>query len=139
MSFDAGQRLWKTQFGADVPRPEEVTLAASSPMFNGDFVLSSAAVVNDTVVVGAGDGFLYALNAASGAVRWKLRTEGRIRSSPAIADGTVYVGSFDGSVYAADLASGRLIWRYDTKGRSLDPKAFGFDRRAVLSSPAVAE
>ena len=112
---------------------------AHSPNFNGDFLLSSAAVLSDTVVVGGGDGQVYAFNAKSGSVRWKVHTEGRVRSSPAISDGVVYAGSFDGSLYAIDFNSGKVIWRYDTKGRSLNPARFPFDRQAILSSPAVAD
>jgi outer membrane protein assembly factor BamB len=136
---DTGHLLWKTQFGPYTPTPYELKPGGHTPTFNGDFILSSAAVVNDTVVVGGGDGQVHALSARSGKPRWTVRTEGRIRSSPAISDGVVYVGSFDGSLYAIDFTSGKVIWRYDTKGRLLDPARFDWDRRAILSSPAVAD
>ena len=50
----------------------------------------------------------------------------------------VYVGSMDGTLYALELASGRLVWRYDTEGHTLASAKFGFDRRTIQSSPAVA-
>lgn len=126
-----GKVLWRTQTGDDIPLDWGYE--------NGDVWVSSPAVVDGTVLVGSGDGHLYALDAASGKGKWRVETGGRIRSSPAVADGTVYVGSLDGSVYAADLATGALKWRFDTEGRGLSSARFGFDRKSIQSSPAVAD
>jgi eukaryotic-like serine/threonine-protein kinase len=139
VKFEDGTLLWKTRFGPDVPRAYEHETGEHLATYDGDFLLSSAAVFNDTVVVGGGDGFVYALNAQSGRLRWKFRTAGRVRSSPAVSQGIVYVGSYDGSLYAIAFDSGKLIWRYDTKGRSLNSADFGFDRRSILSSPSVSD
>lgn len=106
---------------------------------SGDIYVSSPVVIDGTVVVGGGDGYVYAVGARNGQVRWRFATQGRVRSSPAVAQGTVFVGSMDGSLYALDLRSGRLRWRYDTEGRSLRSEAYGFDRKSVQSSPAVAD
>lgn len=133
-----GKLLWRTQFGSDLPRSYDDT-SKQSITYNGEFLVSSAAVLGDTAVVGAGDGFLYALDSKSGRIRWKFRTGGRIRSSPAVSDGIVYVASYDGSVYAIQFKSGKQLWRYDTKGRTLNSRDVGFDRRSILSSPAVAD
>jgi outer membrane protein assembly factor BamB len=134
-----GTLLWKTQFGPDAPRAYEHETGEHPATFNADYILSSAAVLNDTVVAGGGDGLVYAFNTKSGSLRWKFRTNGRVRSSPAISSSVVYAGSYDGSLYAIDFSSGKLIWRYDTKGRSLNSADFGFDRRSILSSPAVSD
>jgi eukaryotic-like serine/threonine-protein kinase len=133
-----GRLLWKVQFGPDASRAYEHETGEHPATYDGDFILSSAAVLNDTVVVGGGDGLVYAFNTKSGSPRWKFRTGGRVRSSPAINNGVVYVGSYDGSLYAIDFNSGKLVWRYDTKGRSLNSADFGYDRRSILSSPAVS-
>jgi eukaryotic-like serine/threonine-protein kinase len=134
-----GRLLWKAQFGADVPRAYELETSEHSATHDIDYFLSSAVVLGDMVVVGGGDGVVYALDAKSGRQRWRFRTEGRVRSSPAISQGVVYAASFDGSLYAIDLNTGSLKWRYDTKGRSLDAADFGFDRKSILSSPAVID
>lgn len=139
VKFEDGTLLWKTRFGPDAARAYEHETGEHPVTYDGDFLLSSAAVFNDTVVVGGGDGLVYALNAQSGHPRWKFRTEGRVRSSPAISLGVVYVGSYDGSLYAIAFDSGKLLWRYDTKGRSLNSADFGFDRRSILSSPSVSD
>ena len=64
----------------------------------GDWV--SSPVVSDGVVyVGSVDGFVYALDAESGALRWRYETDSWV-SSPVIFDGVVYVRAGDGFVYA---------------------------------------
>ncbi len=105
---------------------------------SGDYYLSSPTYVNGLLVFGAGDGGVYAVDARTGSIRWRVQTEGRIRGTPAIAEGRVFVGSFDGWLYALDLASGAIRWRYATEGASLQSGNFGFDRRSIQSSPAVA-
>jgi outer membrane protein assembly factor BamB len=139
VSFAAGRLLWKARFGPDMQRADQLAVGPRPATFDGDFILSSAAVLNDTVVVGGGDGLVYAFNAKTGRLHWKFRTDGRVRSSPAISNGVVFVGSYDGSLYAIDFESGRLIWRFDTKGRSINSANYGFDRRAILASPAVSD
>jgi hypothetical protein len=139
VTFHDGKLAWKAQFGPDAPRAYENEIGEHSATFDGDFLLSSACVLNDTVVVGGGDGLVYAFNVRSGSARWTFRTGGRVRSSPAISNGVVYVGSYDGSLYAIDFKSGKLIWRYDTKGRSLSSADVGYDRRSILSSPAISD
>jgi outer membrane protein assembly factor BamB len=63
-------------------------------------VQSSPAVAGDTVYVGSEDGYLYAVDAASGEKLWQFATGDKITSSPTVADGTVYIGSHDGKMYA---------------------------------------
>ena len=61
---------------------------------------SSPAVVDGVVYVGSDDDHVYALDAASGQLRWRYQTGNDMDSSPAVVDGVVYVGSEDGYVYA---------------------------------------
>jgi outer membrane protein assembly factor BamB len=79
-------------------------------------VLSSPAVADGTLYIGSNDRFLYALDAASGALKWKFETAGRITSSPAVSGGLVYFGSFDSNFYAVDTATGKLKWKFKTAG-----------------------
>ena len=105
---------------------------------SGDFYISSPVVSGGTVYIGAGDGYLYALRAADGSARWRAKTGGRIRSTPAIADGVAYVGSYDGKLYAFDANTGARRWAFATLGAGLNSASFGYDRRSIQSSPAVA-
>ena len=79
-----------------------------------DVFLSSPAIANGIVYVGSGDQHVYALDAATGALRWSFATGDVVHASPAIADGVVYVGSWDRNVYALDAATGRERWKYTT-------------------------
>jgi outer membrane protein assembly factor BamB len=72
----------------------------------------SPAVSNGVVYIGATGGYLYALNALSGAELWKVKTDaalktvdpvrfdGGVVSSPVVVDGVVYFGGLDGKLYA---------------------------------------
>ena len=51
-------------------------------------VRSSPAVTRDRVYIGSSDGHLYALDRATGAVRWKYDAGGSVLSSPAVAQRT---------------------------------------------------
>ena len=65
---------------------------------------------------GSSDHNFYALDEATGALRWKFATGGRVTSSPAVAAGRVYIGSYDSNFYALDAASGALRWKFATRG-----------------------
>ena len=59
--------------------------------------------VDRTVYVGTEDdqNYLYAVDGATGARKWRVKTGGWLYSSPAVgANGMVYVGSADGLLYA---------------------------------------
>lgn len=66
----------------------------------GKAVLSSPAVVDNTVYIGSWDNSVYALNAADGTEQWTYETGDDVFSSPAAIDDTVYIGNEDGTVYA---------------------------------------
>ena len=57
-----------------------------------------------TVYVGSVDGKVYALDAATGHVRWAYASGGSVLSGPVVADGMVYFGSDDQNVYALEAA-----------------------------------
>jgi eukaryotic-like serine/threonine-protein kinase len=106
---------------------------------SGDYYVSSPVSADGVVVFGSGDGKVYALASRTGREIWHAQTQGRVRTSPAVSGGAVYVGSMDGRVYAFDLHTGRELWRYETEGVALQSADFGFDRRTIQSSPAVAD
>ncbi len=58
---------------------------------------------------------LHAVDAASGAERWKYTMVGdSVDASPAVSGGLVYVGGQDGFLYALDAASGAERWKQKT-------------------------
>jgi polyvinyl alcohol dehydrogenase (cytochrome) len=48
---------------------------------------------NGVVFAGSLDGHMYALDAATGQIRWQLRGEGASNAGPAIVNGIVYWGN----------------------------------------------
>jgi outer membrane protein assembly factor BamB len=87
-------------------------------------IKSTAAVVDDTVMVTAWDGNLQAVALTTGEPRFQIQTQDRSMSSPAAWDGIVAFGSHDKSLTLAEAATGRVTSRYFTKG-------------AISSSPVV--
>lgn len=102
-----------------------------------DFYLSSPAIDANTVYVGSGDGNIYALDAASGALRWKFRTGNVVHASPAIANGMVYIGSWDSYFYALDAASGQERWRFKTGEDHEIANQVGIQSSALIADGVV--
>jgi outer membrane protein assembly factor BamB len=98
-----------------------------------DIFLSSPVVAQGAVYFGSGDGNLYALDAATGELKWKFKTGDVIHASPAYADGVLFVGSWDSYFYAVDAATGKEKWRFHGGEDRLIHNQVGFQ-----SSPAIA-
>jgi len=98
-----------------------------------DFWMSSPAVANGMVYFGSGDSYVYALDAATGAVRHKFPTGDVVHASPAIAGGNLVIGSWDSFVYALDATSFKFKWSFQG---GLDPQTG--NQQGFQSSPAVA-
>jgi len=103
-----------------------------------DDYIGSPVLIGTLVIFGAGDGNVYALDTATGKVKWTAPTGERIRATPAVANGAVFIGTAGGKVYRFTLASGHREWVYATQGASFASGEFGYDRRTVQSSAAVA-
>jgi outer membrane protein assembly factor BamB len=74
---------------------------------------SSPAIVNGTVYVGSMDSNLYAIDLATGKVRWQYQTSGSVEeSSPCVRNGMVYVGDLGGVFHAVDAATGKVRWTF---------------------------
>ena len=126
---DDGSVAWRYRTGAPVP----LTWGHES----GELYDSSPVVADGLVLVGAADGRVHALRAATGAPRWTYDAGSRVYSSPAVANGTVVVGAQDGWVHAIALGDGTRRWRFASAGTGFRSADFGFDRTTVQSSPAI--
>lgn len=114
----SGQLKWKLQTEGE-RRFTAKHIHGSLPLAESDpdpfdFYLSSPTVWNGAVYFGSGDGHVYALDAASGAIRWKHATGDVVHASPAVANGVVYIGSWDSYFYALDATTGEEKWRFKT-------------------------
>lgn len=84
----------------------------------GNSASSSSHVVANGVVYSASCHTVYALNAATGALKWFYDTDDGIVGSPAVANGMVYVGSAD-KMQALDALTGARKWAYTSGGNPI--------------------
>ena len=92
---------------------------------------TSPLLVDDSLYVGDWRGDVYALDAKTGAVRWRYHVHGAVKGGIAYAGGRVFFGAYDAHVYALNARTGRLVW----KARSQDRLG---GRGNFYSTPAVA-
>ena len=67
---------------------------------------------NTMMFAGSADGNLYALDPATGVLKWKYLTGGGISGAPTASNGTVFFISGDSYLYALDAASGAFKWKF---------------------------
>jgi polyvinyl alcohol dehydrogenase (cytochrome) len=134
----------------------------------GDAVTASPAVVDGVVYVGSWDGYFYAIDAASGQLKWKIQLDcqsavvplpqvcggsgpgpdpnrfqtpgGIVTASAAVVDDRVYFGG-GRTLYSVAAEDGRIIWKHVICG---NPEEQGCtsdrnDPLQILSSPAVSD
>jgi outer membrane protein assembly factor BamB len=102
-----------------------------------DVFMSSPAVANGVVYIGSGDQHVYALDAATGHLRWSFATGDVVHASPAVANGAVIIGSFDRNVYSLDAQTGRERWRYTTGNDTVIYNQIGIASSAAVVNGAV--
>jgi outer membrane protein assembly factor BamB len=88
---------------------------------------------------GSGSGHLYALDLASGGLKWKFKTDGVVHSSPALAYGMVYFGSWDTYLYALDARTGQQKWKFKTENvhdsmRGIQPSPLVYDGKVYFGA-----
>lgn len=69
------------------------------------------AVSGGTVYATTTFGELVALDAASGAVKWRQKFEAAVHGAPTVSGGKVYVSSANSVAYAVTTDTGRIAWR----------------------------
>lgn len=122
-----GQLIWKRDLGPRQAYP-----------WRFDYFYSSPTLFDNKLIIGGDDGFLYLLNQGDGKQVWKFKTGGIIRGSAAVANNLALVGDMNGTFYAIDINTGKEKWNFKTAGDTLNNEQFGFDRKAILSSPVIS-
>lgn len=92
----------------------------------------SAVKLGDYVFVGSVGGYVYALEAASGRLMWRLRGGGMFKSSLCAYENRLYLGNTDNLLRCIDAASGRRIWQINT-GNDLDSSPCVVDDRLYIA------
>lgn len=106
-----------------------VRLADGQPAWRTDDAasVSDVVVAGPSLLVGAIDGSLRALDATNGSVKWRFDADGWVTGAPLVAGDTIYTPSMGGSIYALTL-DGQQRWRF-----RLDT-----DKAEFRSSPVLA-
>jgi len=121
LDSETGSLIWK--YKSDYP----IFDTAQS----GYFIHPSPVIVNDTVYIGLGDGYMHAIKLHTGEPVWTLQTEAIIKSTPAYYSGVLFFGNgqnrgpYDPYFYAVNASNGEIIWKYNKGGTR------------VVSSPSV--
>ena len=101
-------------------------------------VRASPVVAGDLVIVGSGDGRVYAVDRATGDVRWRVEAGGAVNGSAAVQGGIAYVATLRGTLLALDLRDGRTRWR--ARFGPDAPLAWGRESGDfIVSSPVLHE
>lgn len=140
LNADTGAQLWS--FTVDQVGPCAVYSL-------GCTLNSSAAVQDGKLYFGAGNAYVYSLDASTGSLLWKTQigdpNQGyAVYTSPAVYNGLVYVGvasQYDepcvpGQVLALDAGTGSPVWTFNTLDQSTCPGG-NCVGAAVWSSPAL--
>lgn len=122
-----GKLLWTFHMGKKIAYPWRFDYYYSSPLLTGQ-----------QLVIGGDDGYLYKLNQKDGKPVWKFKANGLIRSTPVLFQHTLLFGTTEATFYAVDNRNGTPVWEYKITGDSIRDENYGYDKRAITSSPVVA-
>ncbi len=117
-----------------VEPPYRVRWAVNFVRFGFDFRIYpgiQVIVAGGKAFVGAKNGYLFALDAQTGDVRWRYRAGWPIMQAAGYAAGRVFFGCMDGCVYALDARTGKELWRFCSGRR------YGFSAAVLLAEGKV--
>ncbi|HOX37567.1 MAG TPA: PQQ-binding-like beta-propeller repeat protein [Candidatus Brocadiia bacterium] len=100
-----------THAPASPPKPAWPADTNALVKVNLDFANHVVAAGGMVYYGSSADNKVYALDAASGAVKWTFYADGPIRMAPALSGGRLYFGSDDGYAYCLNAATGAQNWK----------------------------
>lgn len=103
-------------------------------------IISSPIISEGVAFFGALDSTVYAINIATGTLKWKLKTNGEIRSTLAPAGNNLYLAGGNGVLSCIDKQSGKPVWRvlFDNTAVFIGERRYDF-ADYYHSSPLVHE
>lgn len=123
---NTGKLNWKFDMGKKIEYP-----------WRFDYFYSSPTLYESDLLIGSDDGYVYRLNQQTGKLIWKFQTKGLVRSTPAVYKNTVLFGDTEATFYSIDAKSGKKLWDFKVIGDSIDDYKYGYDKRAITSSPNI--
>ena len=124
-----GRERWRYDLG-DRATPRTLPHPSAG---DWDWQAPQPLVAAGAVYVGAGDGGFHAVDAASGARRWRYAAKAKIRTGAALDGERVVFGSADHFVYALARADGHEAWRFDSKAE-IDGAPLVHDGRVFIGN-----
>ena len=100
-NLESGKMLWENQLSANVGGFKETKSRASGLAFD-----------NNTLFATTGFGGVFAMNAQTGAPKWRKVMESPIRIAPTVTPNMLLVQTVDNRLYALDKTNGQEIWRF---------------------------
>jgi len=123
----SGNLKWKLKLGDKLPY-----------LWRFDYYFSSPTLMDDKIIIGSDDGNLYVVEQNNGDIVWKFKGKGLIRSTASVYRDAVLFGDTEGNFYSLDSKTGQQKWSYKINGEPLKLDTLGFDRKAILSAPVIA-
>lgn len=106
-----GKEVWRYDLGdAQTPR-----ILPHSVVYEYDHSAPTPIIAEGTILVGSGDSRFHAVDAGSGARRWRVAVKGKVRSAALVVGPNVIFGDWFGDLYAVDRATGKEAWRKELK------------------------
>jgi len=115
VNTSSGARLWEVTF--EPPASGGGFGFGCAPASTAVAIYGTPVVEDELVYVSGYNGKVYAINSASGALRWVYPREGNLEpivGGQVVAHGKVYFGCSDGKVYALDAVTGDKQWEFKT-------------------------
>ena len=109
------EELGKLPVQPYMPEPDFEKVGAKLIKADTASIFTGVAVNGDMLYYGNSVGWLHAMNAKTGKVKWSQRFANSIYSTPIYADGIVVVGGADCTVRAFKASNGRELWSIPTK------------------------
>lgn len=109
VNAENGRRVWQSDLSPDKPF-SLMTLFSKGPSarLSGGLVHDSG-----TLYFGSENGELFALDAETGDVDWRVAVPGEVISAPALGEGYLVAHLANGMVIALDAANGEERWRHE--------------------------
>jgi outer membrane protein assembly factor BamB len=108
----------------DFSNPVIYTVTGENGSTKQYVVNADYAHAKSVVFIGASNNKFYALDAATGALRWSYTGGGSFAySSATYKKGVVYIGCVDSYVYALNAMNGRLLWKYKAGNTGVESDA----------------
>src|SRR5207247_2421694 len=108
-------------------------------------VRSSPMIVDDLVVFGSDDNFVYGIDGRTGDLRWKsndgkghdVHLSDNASGSPVYYGGSIFINSSDMKMWSIDARSGRITWMQRMTAPSIDISPVAFNGKIYLAAGAT--